>query len=128
MLSDLRVRSSKSKASSSSRRCDRELLSAMKGEIRAIATAAMALAWKRRFMNQHSKIVSRQSSLQDPHHENYEKHRYVLARDLFDCGWLVRLRLKSWAGHFSALSNRAGCGHFHSDGEIDAVLQSLSRN
>src|SRR5881275_2950172 len=89
MLSDLRVRSSKSKASSSSRRCDRELLSAMKGEIRAIATAAMALAWKRRFMNQHSKIVSRQSSLQDPHHENYEKHRYVLARDLFDCGWLV---------------------------------------
>src|SRR5439155_21211603 len=116
MLSDLRVRSSKSKASSSSRRCDRELLSAMKGGIRAIATAAMALAWKRRFMNQHSKIVSRQSSLQDPHHENYEKHRYVLARDLYDCGWLVRLRPKSWAGHFSALSGSTGRRRLYSHG------------
>jgi hypothetical protein len=95
----------------------------MKGEIRAIATAAMALAWKRRFMNQHSKIVSRQSNLQDPHHENYEKHRYVFAWDLFDRRWVVRLRLKSWAGHFSALSNRPGCGIFHSDREIETVLE-----
>ena len=81
---DAVARWSKSKAASSSSGCDREPLSAMKGEIRTIATAAMALVWKRRFMNQHSKIVSRQSSLQDPHHENYEKHRYVFAGDLFD--------------------------------------------
>src|SRR6516164_1607151 len=107
MLSDLRVHWSKSKAASSFSRCDRQPLSALTGEIRAIAMAAMAKAWESRFMNQDSKIVSRQSSPQDQHHENHEKHRYVFAGDLFDCGWVVRLWLKSWAGHFSALSSRA---------------------
>src|SRR5713226_3928353 len=118
MLSHLRVRWSKSKAASSFNGCDREPLSALKGEIRAIATAAMALAWKNRFINQHSKIVSRQSSLQDPHHENYEKHRYVFAGDLFDRRWVVRLRLKSWPGHFPALPSGDHRWHLDSPREV----------